>query len=130
MSVGRRPAPELSPEDVVNAQLAALQRVSAVPGRDLAGVLAVWAFASPGNRAATGPVERFAAMLRGPLYRCLLDFRTAQLAPPVVGLDSAQQDAVLLAADGAVVGVTFMLSRQTEPPYASCWMTDGVLRHP
>ena len=39
----------------------------------------VFAFASPANQAATGPVERFASMLRTPAYEPLLRHRSADI---------------------------------------------------
>ena len=47
----------------------------------------VFGFASPENQAATGPVERFEALLRNPMYRPLLEhsetlpFRRDTLGP-------------------------------------------------
>jgi hypothetical protein len=50
-----QPAPHIGPETVVAAQLAALKR------RDATGV---WAWASPENRAVTGPLQRFEHILQ------------------------------------------------------------------
>eukprot|EP00775_Hariotina_reticulata_P004225 gene4225-4474_t len=58
------PSPSFPPEAVVEAQLAALRE-----GR----VASVFAHASPENKAATGPVENFAAMLHhNPVYQPLM----------------------------------------------------------
>lgn len=78
----RLPAPELSVTDVVETQLAALQR-----GED-ADLAVVFAFASPGNRAQTGPLPRFIAMIRDG-YDVMIQHRSAELAPPLLDGDQA-----------------------------------------
>lgn len=123
------PSRALGADQVVLAQLAGLQREAAadrVPGD---GLRACWEFASPGNRAATGPLERFALMLRNPRYVGLLGHRTVHLGPLVVDGDEARQEVLVLTGDDRTEGYTWVLSRQAEPPYQGCWMTDGVLRH-
>ncbi|HEU0101252.1 MAG TPA: DUF4864 domain-containing protein [Mycobacteriales bacterium] len=130
MTTPEAPAPGLSPTDVVLAQLAGLRsepRVGAAAGR---GVHQVWAFASPGNRAATGPVQRFAAMLRGSAYAALLEHRAAQLGPLVDRGDEAQVEVLVLGTDDRTVGFTWVLARQRTGAYAGCWLTEGVVRHP
>ena len=62
------PTVEQSPAEVVNHQLAALSDVDRVRG-----ILQCWAFASPANRAATGPPERFGKMLLEPPYDALAE---------------------------------------------------------
>ncbi len=132
------PSPELTPAEVVLAQLAGLQRepyddpagdpaAEPVPGDGLA---AAWAFASPGNREATGPLPRFAAMLRNDAYRGLLGHRAASLGPVLQQGSQAQVEVLVVAADDATLGFTWVLARQARPPHAGCWMTDGVVRHP
>jgi len=124
------PSPALSPSAVVLAQLEGL-RVEPRDGDGAGpGMLCAWAFASPGNREATGPVDRFAGMLRSSLYRGLLEHRAAQLGPPRMTGEQAQQEVLVLTADDRTMGFTWVLGRQSDPPYAGCWMTDGVLRHP
>lgn len=76
----RAPEHAHSPELVVLAQLEALQRFD---------VETVFAFASPANQEATGPVERFKRMLESPPYDILLGHRgykvlsSAQINPTV-----------------------------------------------
>ncbi len=114
---------------MVVAQLEGLARepASGPPG---AGLAQCWAYASPGNRSATGPLERFAELLRNPVYRGLLGHRAVHLGPVEVSGPGARQEVLVMTADDEALGFTWVLSRQTAPPYAGCWMTDGVLRHP
>lgn len=119
------PSVALAPDEVVARQLAGLRSETG----DDAGLAVVWRYASPANRAATGPFPRFVAMLRGSAYRGLVGFRTVQHGQVVVSGDSATCELLVQTAAGAVVGFTFLLSRQGPGPYPGCWMTDGVLRH-
>ena len=124
------PAPRLSPTDVVLAQLEGLRDepldgVGAGPG-----IIRAWEFASPANREATGPVDRFADMVRSGVHRVLLQHRAAQLGPLLEDAGEAQQEVLVLTADDRTVGFTWVLSLQDDPLHAGCWMTDGVLRHP
>ena len=125
------PSPDLGPADVVLAQLAGLQREpydgDPVPGE---GLTAAWQFASPGNREATGPLSRFALLLRNEAYRGLLGHRAASLGPLREQGRQAQVEVLVVAADDTTLGYTWVLGRQTRPPYEGCWMTDGVVRHP
>jgi hypothetical protein len=138
------PSPDLGPADVVLAQLAAFQREAADAPDDGSGdgMAEAFAFASPGNRAATGPLPRFGQMLRADAYRGLLGHRAAQLGP--VHLDGADQGAgpadsqadsarvevLVVAADDSTQGYTWVLTRQRSGAQAGCWLTDGVVRHP
>ena len=126
-------ANRLALENVQNAfglQLAALATEPRA-GRDAGeGLRTAWQFASPGNRAATGPLERFALMLRSPAYLGLLEHRAAQLGPVVLRGDEARLEVLVLTADDQAQGYTWVLGRQSTAPWTGCWMTDGVLLHP
>jgi Domain of unknown function (DUF4864) len=125
------PSPALGPTEVVLAQLDALRlepfEGGPVPGEGLARA---WEYASPGNRAATGPLERFAQVLRADAYRGLLGHRTVQLGPLLQDGAEARVEVLVVAADDSTQGYTWVLGRQGGGPYADCWMTDGVVRHP
>ncbi len=125
------PSPSLDAADVVLAQLAALQREpyegDPPPGEGLA---VAWEFASPGNREATGPLPRFASMLRNDAYRGLLGHRAVQLGPVLEDGSQAQVEVLVVTAEDTTQGYTWVLGRQVRPPYTGCWMTDGVVRHP
>lgn len=68
------PDPALSPEVVIEIQLSALQ-ANDIPKPD-AGIMRTWAFAHPDNKRMTGPLPRFAQMIKGPLYQMLLNHRS------------------------------------------------------
>ena len=64
------PDPALSPEEVVQIQLQALQ-VNNIPTPN-AGIRQAWILAHPDNRRVTGPLPRFERMINGAAYRPLL----------------------------------------------------------
>lgn len=116
------PSPDLTPRQVVGAQLDAL-RSNDRPTPD-AGIAAAFRFASEANRAATGPLSRFAAMLRNPLYSPMIDHAVAQFGPVRVEGDHAEVQVVLFGADGQVAAYDFSLSRDED---TGCWLTDAVM---
>jgi hypothetical protein len=120
------PHPGYSPQDVVRIQLNALQH-NDTPTPD-SGIRWTFRFASPDNRAVTGPEERFIDLVKTPDYRDLLNFQRAEFAEPRIEGDQAVQEVTIVSASGQVVTYGFLLSRQAEPPYEDCWMTDGVVR--
>lgn len=119
------PNPALSPGEVVRIQLLALKR-NDVPYAN-AGIELTYRFASPANKAATGPLDRFVQLLQTPMYASMLNFREAEyLAVDQMG-EYAEQRVILTARDGVRVGYLFSLSRQREGAYQNCWMTDSVV---
>ncbi len=115
------PEPALTPGEVVRIQLEALRRND---GQDR-GIAVAFRFASPANRANTGPFPRFAAMIKNGPYALMLDFREARYGPIEIVANRARQRVTLTGASGRMT-YWFYLSRQVEPPYADCWMTDAV----
>ena len=115
------PRPELSPGEVVRIQLEALRHND---DRDR-GIEVAFRFASPANRASTGPLPRFIRMIeRGP-YALMLAFREASYGAVEVSGRNARQRVTLIGSR-AVVSYWFYLSRQSEAPWLDCWMTDAV----
>ncbi len=121
------PNPGLPPDAVVRILLDAL-RDNDRPAPD-AGIALAFRFASPGNRAQTGPLARFSEMMRNG-YPEMLNHREARLLQVLVQDAEAIQPVELVAKDGTAHRYLFILSRQTEPPCAGCWMTDSVLGDP
>lgn len=118
------PAPELGPEDVVRAQVRALQ-TNDIPRTD-AGIERVWRFAAPDNRAVTGPLERFVDMIHSPAYAPMLGHAEASFGEVQIDGDLAMQTVWLSTADGALVGYVFVLERLALDTCDGCWMTVGV----
>jgi hypothetical protein len=121
-----RPTPSLSPTQVVAIVLSALQH-NDDPEPD-AGIATTFEFASPANRLETGPLERFASMIKNPAYRPMLGFRSVTKGRLELDGNHARQRVVIVGRDGSQVTYVFLLSKQSDGPYANCWMTDGVIR--
>lgn len=123
---GPLPNPALSPEQVVRVQLDAL-RDNNRPARD-SGIALAFRFASPGNRAFTGPLPRFAALVRSPAYEVLLGHRSARIGPVQQRGARARVRVTVQGPDGSLADFQWELSRQRGGPCDGCWMTDGVVR--
>ena len=119
------PHPDLTPQQVIAAQLEAL-RHNDDPGPD-AGIATAFGFASAANRRATGPVARFAQLLKNPLYRPMLGHASAQFGPTQQDGDIARTQVVLFGGDGQVMAYDFTLSRDAT---TGCWLTDSVMVAP
>ena len=120
------PSPDLTPEQVITIQLNALKNNDR-PSPDH-GIGITFNFASPGNKAFTGPLARFIRMVKDPVYRPMLNHRSyAREAVETFG-DMARQRVTIVDAGGRRIVYIFILSKQTEPPYEDCWMTDSVMR--
>lgn len=117
------PAAGLSPSAVVEAQLAAFREDSDD------GLNRAFGFASPANRAQTGPATRFAEMIRKG-YPELLGHQDAVLGPVKLEQDTAMQAVDIISREGQVFHYLFILSRQSEGDCSGCWMTDSVFQTP
>ncbi len=119
-----QPSPGLSPREVVQLQLDALQHVDH-PSKD-AGFATVFRFASPENRAQTGPLPRFSAMIRNGFGE-LINFKSARLLASLQEDGRVLQPVELTSLGGRTFRYVFVLRRQDRSPYQGCWMTDGVI---
>lgn len=115
------PRPGLAPAEVVRIQLEALRNNDE---RDR-GIEVAFRFASPANRASTGPLPRFVRMIVDGPYSLMLEFRKASYGAVEIRAERARQR-VTLTGPRARISYWFLLSRQSEAPCAGCWMTDAV----
>jgi hypothetical protein len=118
------PDPGYAPATVVGLQLAAL-RDNDDPRTD-AGVLTAYNFASPANRRATGPRDRFVRMVHSPQYSPLIDHDEAVRGPVERDGNTATQT-VTVTRDDRTVSYEFGLSLQATGPFPDCWQTDRVV---
>jgi len=119
------PRPELTPDQVIEIQVEALRK-NDIPTPD-AGIATTFRFASPSNRKVTGPLERFAQIVKSPGYRPMIGHRIAGYGPVKVRGDLAVARVTVIAADGKAFEYEFRLSRD---PESHCWFTDGVILIP
>lgn len=120
-----RPVPSLAPADVVSIQLDALKRNDASDS----GIEIAFRFASPANKRSTGPLPRFARMIKEGPYALMLEFRQVAYEPVEIVADKAHQRVTLISARQTTTYV-FYLTRQRDGEFANCWMTDAVMIEP
>ncbi len=121
-----RPDPGLAAGDVVRIQVEALGRNGTLD--DDEGIRIAFRFASPDNRASTGPLHRFIDLLKDRSYRDMLDHRSAEYHELVLDEERAAQRVTLVTLDYREVDFVFFLSRRDLPDCEGCWMTDAVHR--
>ncbi|MFK8082527.1 MAG: DUF4864 domain-containing protein [Granulosicoccus sp.] len=118
------PSADYKPQDVVRIVIDALQNNSAAADND--GIATVYRFASPGNRANTGPLSRFTRMItKG--FPDMLNHTGARFDPMEVSGETAVQAVWLFTDSGAETGYAFQLGRQKSGQYKGMWMTDAVV---
>ncbi len=121
-----QPDPKFTPADVVRIQLQALQ-ANDTPHKD-AGIEVAFRFASPANKSTTGPLPRFINLVNSSPYRAMLNHRKAHFGQIEIEGNKAVQPVILVTPNGERAGYLFSLTRQLTGRYASCWMTDAVIR--
>ena len=119
-----RPDPALSPAEVVAIQLDALQ-TNDTPEAD-AGIAQTWAFAHPDNKRVTGPLPRFAQMIKGPLYQILLGHRAHEIKEVSATDDQIVFAVTVTSQTGAVVGYRWSVAKVAGGEHAGAWMTTSV----
>lgn len=119
------PDPSHGPERVVALQLEALA-TNDDPFEN-AGIAVAYNFASPANRRATGPFDRFVQMVTGPRYAPMVDHVEATTGPMDRDGDRAERRVTLTGPDGRTVTYAFGLSRHRPGELDGHWLTDRVL---
>ena len=120
-----QPDARYSPLDVVQLVLSAMQQ-NDTPYPS-AGVAQAFAFASPKNKRATGPLWHFEAIVTQPQYAPLINHRTRQLGDPEPDESGMTVPVIVVSDQGQVAGYMWRLSQQTEVPFEGIWMTDAVI---
>lgn len=122
----RFPDPKFSPADVVRIQLQAMQ-ANDIPHKN-AGIEVAFRFASPQNKMTTGPLARFISLVNNPVYRPMLNHRRVDFGQLEIEQNKAVQPVIVIGSNGERTSYLFALSKQDSGRYASCWMTDAVIR--
>jgi len=118
------PNPNYEPRQVVAIQLNAL-RENNLPHAD-AGIARVWAFAHPVNKRVTGPLARFARMIKSEAYRILLGHRHHQIKPISRTNEEAFFAVTVTGADDRVVGYRWVVRKVLSGEHSGAWMTTSV----
>jgi hypothetical protein len=121
---GPRPAPGLSPLEVVKIQVYSLQHYN--EPRPNAGIWTAFQFASPANRDVTGPYGHFLRLLKSPGNRPFLNARSVRFSDERRDGSHAEVTVALEDREQQRSRFNFFLSLQAAGPFEGCWMTDGV----
>jgi hypothetical protein len=119
-----QPDPTRSPAEVIAIQLSALQ-ANDTPERD-AGIAQTFAFAHPDNKRLTGPLPRFAQMIKGPSYQVLLGHRAHEINEVFRDETQAAFAVIVTSRTGEVVGFRWAVARVKGGEHAGAWMTIAV----
>ena len=120
------PEPSYGPGRVVDVQVEALA-TNDDPFEN-AGIGTAYNFASPANRRATGPFDRFVRMVRGPRYGPMVDHDEATAGPVERDGATAERRVTITGPDGETATYRFGLSVADGGPLDGCWLTDSVHR--
>ena len=118
------PDPALSPAEVISIQLTALQANDAL--QTDAGIAQTWAFAHPDNKRMNGPLHRFAQMIKGPLYRMLLNHRSHEVKEVSRTDDEAVFAVTITSQTSEVVVYRWSVAKVADGEDAGAWMTIAV----
>jgi hypothetical protein len=118
-----QPEVDLKPGEVVRIVINALSH-NDIPFTD-AGIVTAFNFASPANKASTGPLKRFVTMVNNG-YSLMLNHFSSEFSEVVFKDSAAHQIVKLIAYDGTEVVYAFRLSQQQKGKYKGMWMTDAV----
>jgi hypothetical protein len=121
--VGQQPNAALQPQDVVRIQLDAL-RTNQI---DDEGIAVAFRFASAQNRSQTGPITRFAAILRSDPYLGLLNHLNATVGSGMTTENRSYLPVVVTDARGVNSAYVWILTRDDGTSCGACWMTERVV---
>jgi len=119
-----QPTRDQQPQDVVRIVIEALAS-NDEPFAD-AGIETTFAFASPANKVNTGPLSKFAKMVRNGAYGIMIDHAEHEFSEVVIIEPHAYQMVKIVGHSGDEVVFAFRLSQQPEGEYQGMWMTDAV----
>ena len=118
------PDPSITPEEVVAIQMKALQ-FNDNPVADF-GIAQTWNFAHPRNRAATGPLQRFATMLKGAAHGTMLNHASHRIVPQAGDGSRASFDVFMETTKGRMLHLMWAVELVDGGEFDNCWMTVAV----
>ena len=120
------PTPDinLQPQDVVKIVIDSLAD-NDHPYTD-AGIETTFNFASPANKANTGPLERFTKMVKGPIFGIMVNHKSHELSDVVRQGEDAYLIVRITDAEGRVVHFAFRLGLQGGGKFEGMWLTEAV----
>jgi len=120
----QRPDPGLSAQEVVSIQLEALKN-NDDPRKD-AGIKQTYALAHPQNKRLTGPLPKFTQMLKGPLYKVMLDHQAHSIEEVAQSDNRAVFGVTVVGGAGEVYKFRWTVRKIDAGDYAGSWATTAV----
>lgn len=121
------PSTDHSPQEVVQIVIKALKNNRPEDGDS--GIATVFRFASPGNRAQTGPLDRFTKMIKYG-FADMLNHVGSRTESMVIDGNKAVQPVWLTTEKGQEIGYLFQIGKQVDGLYDGIWMTEAVFPLP
>ena len=90
------------------------------------GIAQTWNFAHPRNRAVTGPLQRFAGMLKGPAYGTMLNHTDHRIEAQANDGTRANFDVYMETAQGRMLHFMWSVELVDGGEFDNCWMTVAV----
>jgi hypothetical protein len=90
------------------------------------GIAQTWNFAHPRNRAATGPLQRFATMLKGAAYGTMLNHASHRIVPQAGDGSRASFDVFMETTKGRMLHFMWAVELVDGGEFDNCWMTVAV----
>jgi hypothetical protein len=90
------------------------------------GIAQTWNFAHPRNRAMTGPLPRFASMLKGPGYGSMLNHASHRIVAVPGDDNRATFDVFMETSTGQVLLFNWAVELVEGGEFDNCWMTVAV----
>jgi hypothetical protein len=119
-----RPSTELQPGEVVRIVIDALAR-NDYPFPD-AGIETTFNFASPANKVNSGPLERFARLVKGPVFGKMINHLDSTLSKVILEGNKALRLVQIVGENNETRYFAFRLGLQEEGDYAGMWLTEAV----
>jgi hypothetical protein len=119
-----QPNAQLQPGEIVEIVINALgKNDQPFPN---AGIQTTFNFASPANRASTGPLDRFVTLVKGPVFGQMVNHLDSTLSQVIVEEDKALCLVQIVDSENATSYYAFRLGLQQEGDYAGMWLTEAV----
>ena len=119
-----QPNAELTPATIVEIVIDALAK-NDEPYPN-AGIETAFNFASPANKAVTGPLDRFVTLVNGPVFGKMVNHRDSTLSRVVIENGMAIRLVQIISAEGETVYYAFRLGLQQSGDYTGMWLTEAV----
>ena len=120
-----KPNSKLKPIDVLMIQLNSLKNNN-IPYKD-AGIEQTWEFAHPGNKAATGPLEKFKKMIYSDSYKILISHVNNETIVLKKTPKKFVYKVLVLSEDKKKYYYIWQIEKvSVEGKFKNCWMTTRV----